>query len=104
MEENTIEMNETIEDNSIEILNDEELASYEESEGHSMAPGIALGLAIGAAGAVVIPKAIKGAKKGFGVIKEKVTTAVENHKQKKAEKESEVEDDHFTIEDSKEEK
>ena len=79
-----------------EVMNSEEIVEtveptieecdVDENSKTSALPAVGLGLAIGAAAAVAIPKAAKGIKKIAGKAKEKLSAKVEDHKIKKEER------------------
>lgn len=81
-----------------EVMNSEEIVEtvaptiedenydVDENSKTSALPAVGLGLAIGAAAAIAIPKAAKGIKKIAGKAKEKLSAKVEDRKIKKAEK------------------
>lgn len=84
-----------------EVMNSEEIVEtvdptivdenydVDENSKTSALPAVGLGLAIGAAAAIAIPKAAKGIKKFAGKAKEKISEKVEDRKIKKdAKKES----------------
>lgn len=100
MDNEIMDMEETIEDTSTDLVTTEDNFDEESVETSSMMPGIVAGAVIGIVAVKGIPAAVKLGKKAFTGAKEKVSAFVE---EKKNAKKEESKDNHVVIEETKDE-